>query len=171
MKKFLLIIFALLNSYIFSSEVISKSSIQNLEFKPKFEELKFPIKGICKIELKIKNELIGYITFKEYDKKTDYFICKLYISTNSRGMGYGRILVNYVCDNLKQIADANRVILIPAPFEEIDGVERYIHDEKDFNTKQVLICELYSQLGFAAESIYMFKDLKKANDCEKIKSA
>lgn len=84
----------------------------------------------------------------------------LHVPVAHRGKNFAQILLYNVCQQLSNI-EIETIILIPDPFEYIDGKETIISDPLEYEEKKRRLIKLYSKCGFvedqAMELTYMYR--------------
>ncbi len=89
---------------------------------------------------------IGYLSYTKIPLLNRYIIHSFYIYPATRNRGYGKKLLVYACDRLKD-RRAHMVYIQPGPFEMIDGHLQNVQVFREEKIKKLV--SLYKGCGFA----------------------
>jgi GNAT superfamily N-acetyltransferase len=122
-------------SFSFSEQIINKNSFA--------EDVK--------IELAVDSELVGYLGYTRLPLSY-YIIHSFYIYPQFRAQGYGKKLLVYGCDVLKN-CKPRKIFIQPGPFELVDGQMIDINGEEEQIALAKLV-RLYGSVGFEPVSTW-----------------
>ncbi len=98
------------------------------------------------IDYYVDNTLIGFVSFTKVPLCNMYAIHSFYIYPKYRNKGYGKKLLAYTCNHVKDLG-ARKIYIQPGPFEIVDGRGENITDETREERIQKLI-KLYKEAKF-----------------------
>ena len=112
-----------------------------------------------KIKYYMGNEKIGYIFYTKIPLTPFYALHNLYIYPSHRNKGYGKQLLNYVCDHLK-LRGAQKVFIQPGPFEiDQDGCIDTSLVSRELKLRQLITFYKKSQFIFVNKGLSHFAHL------------
>ncbi len=116
--------------------------------------------------------LVGVLTTKKYDFEKTLVLGDLYIFPDLRGKGYAKNLVEKACKKVFE-SGADTIVLIPQPFEYIDGKQVILSDKPGYQSKVEKLMKLYGKCGFTkidSEQNFMVLSKKQSDPITTIKS-
>lgn len=98
------------------------------------------------INCQIDNDVVGHIEFMKASSSS-YILHSFYVYPNYRGKGYGKKILLYMCNLLKE-RGARTIYIQPGPFEMTDDGQPSISDPDIFKVKLQRLVKLYKGVGF-----------------------
>lgn len=154
MKKIIFFVLILFNYNLFSSETLNNSLSQEFLINDALHKLLIKKAGnYFRFNLNRDDKLIGYLCAEQ--KKDSCKITELYINKEFRNQGYGKSILQFVCNYFNKY-EVCKFRLLPVAYEIVNGIDYYFEDDPIEEEKQsVILKAFYTKFGFVKKEIYM----------------